>query len=57
MLRFITLKIKNKVKLQNVDNKINKDENIKEQYKEFLREFRNIPGIQIFYMIIKLIKI
>ena len=26
-------------------NKIDRDENIDEQYKEFVREFRNIPGI------------
>ena len=35
---------KNKVRLQNVINKIDRDENIDEQYKEFVREFRNIPG-------------
>ena len=38
ILRFITLKIKNKVKLQNVVNKIDK------QYKEFVNEFRNITN-------------
>ena len=38
-------KNKNKpVKLQNVINKIDRDEDIKEQYKEFVREFRNVPG-------------
>ena len=35
---------KNKVELQNVVNKIDRDENIGEQYKEFVYEFRNIPG-------------
>ena len=35
---------KNKVRLQNVINKIDRDENIDEQYKKFVREFRNIPG-------------
>ena len=35
---------KNKARLQNVINKIDRDENIDEQYKEFVREFRNIPG-------------
>ena len=34
----------NDVKLQNVVNKINKDKNIDEQYKTFVKEFRNIPG-------------
>ena len=38
-------KIKDKpVKLQNVINKIDKDEKIDEQYKEFVTEFRNIPN-------------
>ena len=32
------------VKLQNVVNKIDKDENIGSKYKEFVREFRNITG-------------
>ena len=32
------------VKLQNVVNKIDKDEQITKQYKEFVKEFRNIPG-------------
>ena len=32
------------VKLQNVVNKINKDEDIDKQYKEFVKEFRNIPN-------------
>ena len=32
----------NDVKLQNVVNKINKDKNIDDQYKEFVNEFRNI---------------
>ena len=32
------------VKLQNVVNKINKDEYIDKQYKEFVNEFRNIPN-------------
>ena len=35
---------KNKVRLQNVINKIDRNENIDEQYKEFVKEFRNIPG-------------
>ena len=30
--------------MQNVVNKINKDDNINEQYKEFVNEFRNIPN-------------
>ena len=34
----------NKVKLQNVINKIDRDDAIGKQYKEFVREFRNIPG-------------
>ena len=34
----------NNVKLQNVVNKIYKDENINNQYKEFVREFRNIAN-------------
>ena len=38
-------KNKNKpVKLQNVVNKIDKDENIDKQYKEFVNEFRNITN-------------
>ena len=37
-------KNKNKVKLQYVNNKIDRNENISEQYKEFVREFRNITG-------------
>ena len=38
-------KNKNKpVKLQNVINKIDRDYNINEQYKEFVKEFKNIPG-------------
>ena len=38
-------KNKNKpVKLQNAINKIDRDDNINEQYKEFVKEFRNIPG-------------
>ena len=32
------------VKLQNVVNKIDKDDDINEQYEEFVNEFRNIPG-------------
>ena len=32
------------IKLQNVVNKINKDEDIDKQYKEFVNEFRNIPN-------------
>ena len=32
------------VKLQNVINKIDKDENIDKQYKEFVNEFRNIAN-------------
>ena len=35
---------KNNVKLQNVVNRIDKDKNIDEQYKGFVKEFRNIPG-------------
>ena len=35
---------KNKVRLQNFIDKIDRDEDINEQYKEFVREFRNIPG-------------
>ena len=34
----------NKVKLQNVINKIDRDDAIGKQYKEFVKEFRNIPG-------------
>ena len=34
----------NNVKLQKVVNKINEDKNIGKQYKEFVREFINIPG-------------
>ena len=34
----------NDVKLQNVVNKINKDKNIDKQYKEFVKEFRNIAN-------------
>ena len=33
-----------KVKLQYVVNKIDKDENIDDKYKHFVRAFRNIPG-------------
>ena len=41
--RFISLRIKkNKVRLQYVVNKIDRDEDINEQYKEFVREFRYI---------------
>ena len=32
------------VKLQNVVNNIDKDEHINKQYKEFVKEFRNIPN-------------
>ena len=32
------------VKLQNIVNKIDKDEQIAKQYKEFVKEFRNIPN-------------
>ena len=32
------------VKLQNVVNKIDKDEKINEEHKEFVKEFRNIPN-------------
>ena len=42
MRRFITQKIKNNVKLQNVVNRIDKDQKIGRQYKEFVNEFRNI---------------
>ena len=34
----------NPVKLQNVVNKIANDEKINKQYKEFVKEFRNIAG-------------
>ena len=34
----------NKVKLQNVVNKIDRDDAIGKQYKEFVNEFRNITG-------------
>ena len=34
----------NEVRLQSVVNKINKDTNIDKQYKEFVKEFGNIPG-------------
>ena len=34
----------NPVKMQNVVNKINKDKNIDKQYKEFVKEFRNIAN-------------
>ena len=34
----------NNVKLQNVVNRIRKDENIDKQYKEFVNKFKNIPG-------------
>ena len=37
-------KKRTKVKLQYVVNEIDKDENIDNQYKEFVRNFRNIPG-------------
>ena len=37
-------KKRTKVKLQYVVNKIDKDENIDDQYKDFVRIFRNIPG-------------
>ena len=39
-----TPKKNNNVRLQPVVNKINKDTNIDKQYKEFVKEFRNIPG-------------
>ena len=35
---------KNKVRLQNVINKIDRNDDINEQYKEFVKEFKNIPG-------------
>ena len=35
---------KNNVKLQNVVNRIDKDQKIGKRYKEFVREYRNIPG-------------
>ena len=42
---FLILKNKkNEVRLQNVVNKIEKGENIDKQYKEFVKEFRNITG-------------
>ena len=44
MQRFIHLKKTNNVRLQPVVNKINKDTNIDKQYKEFVKEFRNIPN-------------
>ena len=37
-------KKRTKVKLQYYVNKIDKDENIDDQYKDFVRAFRNIPG-------------
>ena len=37
-------KKRTKVKLQYVVNKIDEDENIDDQYKDFVRNFRNIPG-------------
>ena len=37
-------KKRSKVKLQYVVNKIDKDGNIDDRYKEFVRSFRNIPG-------------
>ena len=37
-------KKRSEVKLQYVVNKIDKDENIDNQYKDFVRNFRNIPG-------------
>ena len=37
-------KKRSKVKLQHVVNKIDKDENIDEEYKDFVRNFRNISG-------------
>ena len=37
-------KKRSKVKLQYVVNKIDKDENIDDRYKDFVRAFRNIPG-------------
>ena len=46
MQRFIILKIKNKVRLQYAVNNIDRDDNINEQYKEFVREFRNITNNQ-----------
>ena len=39
-----TPKKRSKVKLQYVINKIDKEENIDDQYKDFVRAFRNIPG-------------
>ena len=44
MPRFIILNIKNDVKLQSVVNKIDRDEKIDKQYKEFVKEFRNITN-------------
>ena len=44
ILRFIILKIKKSVKLQNVVNKIDRDDTIGKQYKEFVKEFRNITN-------------
>ena len=45
MQKYIHQQIKKMpVKLQNVVNKINKDKNIDEQYKEFVNEFRNITN-------------
>ena len=41
---FYMLKKRSKVKLQYVVNKIDKDENIDDKYKHFVRAFRNIPG-------------
>ena len=43
MRKYINQKTKkNNVKLQNVVNKIDRDEKIDPQYKEFVNEFRNI---------------
>ena len=44
MQLFICLKKRTKVKLQYVVNKIDKDENIDDRSKDFVRNFRNIPG-------------
>ena len=49
---------KNNVKLHNIVKKIENDQKIGKQYKEFVRELRNIYiKIPILNMIIKLIKI
>ena len=57
ILRFTILKIKKNVKLQNAVNKIDRDEKIDIQYKEFVKDFRNIINNTKLNMTMKLIKI